>query len=114
MMSMAITAGWYQDPEGPPSHTRWWDGRMWYERAPVPPPQPPLQPYTGPHPGPPRTRAVPCFGAYLLALFYPIVGLIWGIVCFTRNQVGPGLALISVSSLWMLAWFVYWASVAST
>ena len=29
---MSSPAGWFQDPEGPPGHLRWWDGNAWTEQ----------------------------------------------------------------------------------
>jgi endonuclease YncB( thermonuclease family) len=34
---MSAPAGWFQDPEGPPGHVRWWDGNAWTEQRVAPP-----------------------------------------------------------------------------
>ena len=34
---MSSSAGWFQDPEGPPGHLRWWDGDAWTEQRVAPP-----------------------------------------------------------------------------
>ncbi|HET9422558.1 MAG TPA: DUF2510 domain-containing protein [Nocardioides sp.] len=34
---MSSPAGWFQDPEGPPGHLRWWDGEAWTEQRVAPP-----------------------------------------------------------------------------
>jgi hypothetical protein len=39
-------AGWYQDPQGAPTHLRYWDGRRWTEFT-VSPPKPPSFPPFG-------------------------------------------------------------------
>jgi endonuclease YncB( thermonuclease family) len=33
---MSAPAGWFQDPEGPPGHLRWWDGNAWTEQRVAP------------------------------------------------------------------------------
>ena len=37
---MSAPAGWFQDPEGPPGHLRWWDGNAWTEQRVAPPEAP--------------------------------------------------------------------------
>lgn len=37
---MSAPAGWFQDPQGPPGHLRWWDGRAWIEHRVEPPDAP--------------------------------------------------------------------------
>jgi endonuclease YncB( thermonuclease family) len=37
---MSEPPGWFQDPQGPPGHLRWWDGRAWTEQRVAPPDTP--------------------------------------------------------------------------
>jgi endonuclease YncB( thermonuclease family) len=37
---MSTAPGWFPDPQGPPGHLRWWDGKAWTEQRIAPPEAP--------------------------------------------------------------------------
>lgn len=76
--------GWYQDPEGPPGQTRWWDGSQWTENRAAP--QPPKPQWTtgskgpkGPNPwqrfrGLPTWAQVTAWGLFAVLVVAGIAG----------------------------------------
>jgi Protein of unknown function (DUF2510) len=93
----APPAGWYQNPEG--SGQRYWDGGRWTDHFHHAPPPPAAQPRSN------------LGGAVILGILFPIIGWIWGIHLLIKNQVGPGIGVLLVSTV---AFFVWLAVVGSS
>jgi hypothetical protein len=55
----------------------------------------------------------PGAASYVLAVAFPIVGVILAIVAFARSHVGPGFALLLTSGVAFFAWLVILASAGS-
>jgi hypothetical protein len=124
--------GWYVNPSGP--GRRFWDGDRWTEHiddtpaAPYssppasagPPPPAPPGPWGGYVPPPPgygqpgpymqqSGASGLAIAGYIFAVFMPLVGLILGMVCATRNNEPQssrhGLGVIVLSIAAMVIWF---------
>ena len=65
-MSHSVNPGWYQDPEAPPGHTRWWDGEQWTDHRATPAHQGPLRPSASRRAWT-RFRALPNWAQYTAA-----------------------------------------------
>src|SRR4051794_39555393 len=95
MSTPGPAAGWYQNPSGP--GRRYWDGQRWTEHidtAPPPPPPPaPLYVQQGAYQPGAYGQPAPAQGVgglvvvgYVMAVIFPLVGFILGIVAATRKD----------------------------
>jgi hypothetical protein len=81
-------AGWY--PFDKDRGVRYWDGSQWvrpadYSDAPA---------------------ETPGAGSYIVAVLFPVVGVVLAIIQFARGNVGPGLALLVTSGLSAVVWSI--------
>jgi hypothetical protein len=97
MESNNVAAGWYEYGEGQQAY---WDGERWAS--------PPTPKEAQPLDQPGKATWV----GYLMAILFPVVGVIGAIIQFARGNVGPGMALLVLSALSFVVWFAVLASVA--
>ncbi len=55
----------------------------------------------------------PGWGSYVLAILFPIVGVILAIIQYARGNAGPATALLLTSIVAFFVWFTILASVAA-
>jgi len=115
------TPGWYPDPDGPGQ--RYWDGGSWTESysAPAPPPYPAYAHPAG------LAQPVAHSGVsglvvtgYVMALLFPVAGLVLGIVAATRDDRATSkhgiwimvlsLVLTALTIIGMIAFFLIFPS----
>jgi Protein of unknown function (DUF2510) len=95
-------AGWYPDAENPGGR-RYWNGEYWTEERTPPPPPPSVPGFTAPPPEAPVTAPyseasdnLATLG-YVLAILFPIAGLIIGVMLLGRGRSRAGWQIVAIS-----------------
>lgn len=96
--------GWYPDPENPQATQRYWDGTTWTDN------RAPFAQVGGTEHRPETSAGGLGVAGYVLAIVFPIVGFIIGIVMTVQSKRygnhGIGVLLTSVAAF--AIWFAIW------